>query len=106
MYLEDMLEFCGDVLTYTAGHDGNSLRRDAMRLDATLRKLSLIGEAATRVPQAIRARAPDIPWRRIVAARNRMMHTCQGIDRSAVWSMVSKDVPALQAARRALLDRL
>lgn len=106
MHLEDMLEFCGDVLAFTTGHDGESLRRDAMRLDATLRKLSLIGEAATRIPEAIRARAPDIPWRRIVAARNRVMHAYQGIDMSAVWSMISKDVPALQASLRALLDRL
>ncbi len=61
VHLEDMLEFCGDVLAYTTGHDGESLRRDAMRLDATLRKTPLIGEAATRIPEANRARAPDIP---------------------------------------------
>ena len=106
MYLEDMLEFCGDVLAYTAGHDGEALQRDSMRLDATLRKLSLIGEAATRVPEVIRDKAPDVPWRRIVAARNRVMHAYQGIDISAVWSMVSRDIPALQAALRALLQRL
>lgn len=49
MYLEDMLEFSETVLAYTAGHNPDSLVADAMRLDATLRKLSLIGEAANRV---------------------------------------------------------
>lgn len=43
MYLEDMLEFCDSVLVYTADQDAKSLGADAMRLDATLRKLSLIG---------------------------------------------------------------
>lgn len=55
-----------------------------MRLDATLRNLSLIGEAAMRVPDAIRVLAPDIPWRKIVGTRNRLMHAYQGTEMSAI----------------------
>lgn len=106
MYLEDMLEFCDSVLAYTAGQDARSLAADPMRLDATLRKLSLIGEAATRVPEAIRALAPDIPWRKIVATRNRMIHAYQTTEMSPLWSIVSSDVPALRVALQALLQRM
>ena len=77
-----------------------------MRLDATLRKLSLIGEDALRVPDDIRALSPDTPWRKIVATRNRLMHAYQGTEVSAVWSIVSVDVPALRVALQALLQRL
>lgn len=106
MYLEDMLEFCESVLTYTAGHTARSLGADAMRLDATLRKLSLIGEAARRVPEDIRASAPDIPWRKIIATRNRVIHVYQDTEMSALWSIVSSDVPALHLALQALLLRM
>ena len=106
MYLEDMLEFCNSVLAYTSGYDAQSLGADAMRLDATLRKLSLIGEAATRVPEAMRALAPDIPWRKIIATRNRMIHAYQDTEMSALWSILSADVPALQVALQALLQRM
>ena len=106
MYLEDMLEFCNAVLAYTAGQDSRSLAADAMRLDATLRKLSLIGEAATRVPEAIRALAPGIAWRKIVATRNRMIHAYQDTEMSPLWSIVSSDVPALRLELQALLKRL
>lgn len=34
--------------------------------DATLRNIELIGEAATHIPDAIRAENSDIPWRMIV----------------------------------------
>lgn len=64
MYLEDMLEFCDSVLVYTADQDAKSLGADAMRLDATLRKLSLIGEAATRVPEASVSWPPTFPGAR------------------------------------------
>lgn len=103
VYIEDMLEFSEDVLIYTQGQSLESLRTDAMRLDATLRKLSLIGEAAARVPDDIRSLAPDIPWRKVVGAHYLSMHAYQATEMSAIWSIVSMDVPALQRALQSLL---
>jgi uncharacterized protein with HEPN domain len=106
IYLEDMLEFSGDVLAYTQGFTLQTWQQDPMRVDASLRKLSLIGEAATRVPEAVRAQAPEIPWRKIIGLRNRLMHAYPATDASAIWSVIDKDLPALQAALRDLLDKL
>jgi uncharacterized protein with HEPN domain len=106
IYLEDMLEFSGDVVSYTQGLTLQAWRADAMRVDATLRKLSLIGEAATRVPDSIRELAPAIPWRKIVGLRNRLMHAYPATDESAIWTIVVGDVPALQLALSALLQQL
>ncbi len=106
IYLEDMLEFSGDVVAYTEGTSLESWQADAMRVDATLRKLSLIGEAATRVPDDIRALAPAIPWRKIVGLRNRLMHAYPATDDSAIWTIVMGDVPALQASLKTLLEQL
>ncbi len=101
-----MLEFSGDVLAYTQGFTLQTWQQDPMRVDASLRKLSLIGEAATRVPEAVRAQAPEIPWRKIIGLRNRLMHAYPATDASAIWSVIDKDLPALQAALRDLLDKL
>jgi uncharacterized protein with HEPN domain len=106
MYLEDMLAFCDDALSYTGGQDIDTLSADRMRLDATLRKLTLIGEAASRVPDSVRDLAPDIPWRKIVGTRNRLMHAYQGTEMSAVWSIVTQDLPALRVALQSLLTRV
>lgn len=76
---------------------------DAMRWDATLRNLELIGEAATHVPDELRERAPALPWRQVIATRNRLIHAYLGIDADTVWSIVSEDVPEL---RRELLRLL
>ncbi len=106
MYLEDMLEFSQDVVGYTRGLTLAAWQADAMRVDASLRKLSLIGEAATRVPDAIRSQAADIPWRKIVGLRNRLMHAYPATDDSAIWSIVTGDVPALQGSLKQLLAKL
>lgn len=73
-YVEDMVTFCDKVLGFTQGLDGTSFAADVMRYDATLRNLELIGEAATHVPGDVRALVPDVPWRMIVAVRNRLIH--------------------------------
>ncbi len=75
-----------------------------LRYDATIRKLELIGEAATQVPEAVRRECADIPWHMIVATRKRMIHGYLGID--TLWSLVNKDVPVHLPKLRALRDAL
>jgi len=77
-----------------------------MRYDAILRNLELIGEAATHVDDALRALAPDIPWRLIVATRNRVAHAYLGIAPETVWSILRDDLPPLVNALHALLAAL
>jgi len=75
-----------------------------LRYDATIRKLELIGEAATQVPEAVRRECADIPWHMIIATRNRMIHGYLGID--TLWSLVNQDVPVHLPKLRALRDAL
>ena len=103
LYLEDMLRFCERVLAYRGAMDMPALRADAMRFDAVLRNVELIGEAATHVPDTVCAAHPDIPWRLVVATRNRLIHGHLGIDDDTVWSIVSEDVPALRERLSELL---
>ncbi len=68
--------------------------------------LQVIGEAANHLSAELVAGHPEIPWRRIVAARNILVHQYFGIDEGTVWAMVSEDLPALEASIQAILDGL
>jgi len=103
-YVEDMLAFCDKALVYTRGLDRSTFAADSMRYDATLRNLELIGEAATHVPVAVRDAHADVPWRLVVAVRNRLIHGYLGIDDDTLWSIVSDDLVPLRAALTRLLD--
>ncbi len=102
-YVEDMLAFCDKALAYTQPLDRASFRVDAMRYDATLRNLKLIGEAATHVSAEVRAGSPEVPWRLVVAVRNRLIHGYLGIDDDTVWSILRDELPSLRAALLRLL---
>lgn len=105
-YLDDMIDFAGKVLNYTDGFDQAGFVTSGLTYDATLRNLELIGEAATHIPDEVRAKYPDIPWRMIIATRNRLIHGYLGIDDDTLWSIVRDDVPNLLTQLRSLKKEL
>jgi uncharacterized protein with HEPN domain len=102
-YVQDMLTFATRALDYTAGFDRDSFVADRRTYDATLRNPAQIGEAATHVPEAARKAHPDVPWRRVIATRNRLIHAYLGIDDDTLWSIVQDDLPLLRRSVEELL---
>jgi len=105
-YLDDMIGFVEKALAYSKGFDQAGFESSGLNYDATLRNLELIGEAATHIPEPIRAAHPSIPWRQIIATRNRLIHGYLGIDNDTLWSIISGDLPALLRALRAFNEQV
>ena len=101
-YVDDMIAFAEKVLAYTAGMDQPAFVANSLVYDATLRNLELIGEAATHVPDDVRQACPDVPWRTVIATRNRLIHAYLGIDNDTLWSIVVTDAPVLLPSLRAM----
>ena len=101
-YVDDMIAFAEKVLTYTAGLDQSAFVANTLVYDATLRNLELIGEEATHVPDDVRQAHPEVPWRMVIATRNRLVHAYLGIDNDTLWSIVVTDVTALLPMLRAV----
>lgn len=105
-YLDDMIEFAEKVIAYTDGLDQATFVAGGLNYDATVRNLELIGEAATHIPEAIRAENSQIPWRQVIATRNRLIHGYLGIDNDTLWSIVRDDILPLLDQLVALRARL
>ena len=101
-YLDDMIEFCEKVQSFTQNLHQEDFQRNAMCFDATVRNIELIGEAATHVPDSVRASAPHVPWRMLIATRNQLIHGYLGIDNDTLWSIIETDIPDLLGQLRAL----
>ncbi len=104
-YLEDMIDFAEKVLAYTDGLDQDGFVTSGLTYDATLRNLELIGEAATHIPDEVRSTHHEIPWRMIIATRNRLIHGYLGIDDDTLWSIIRDEVPELLSMLQRLKDR-
>ena len=94
-YLDDMIACAEKLITYTKGVDQASFIVSGLNYDAALRNLELIGEAATHVPELVRAAHPHVPWRLVIATRNRLIHGYLGIDNDVLWTIIQDDIPSL-----------
>jgi uncharacterized protein with HEPN domain len=104
-YLDDMVTFAEKVLAYSDGLDQQTFVSSGLNYDATLRNLELIGEAATHIPDSVRQLHDQIPWRQVIATRNRLIHGYLGIDNDTLWSIIQDDVPDLLQQLKLLKDQ-
>ncbi|TDB31222.1 MAG: DUF86 domain-containing protein [Deltaproteobacteria bacterium] len=100
-----MIDFAEKVLAYTAGLDQPGFVLSGLTYDATARNLELLGEAASRIPAEIRESASEIPWRQIIATRNRLIHAYLGIDNDILWNIIEQDIPLLLPQLKNLKSR-
>ena len=105
-YLDDMIKFSENVLTYSDGFEQAGFESTGLNYDATVRNLELIGEAATHIPDEIRGANSSVPWRLVIATRNRLIHGYLGIDNDTLWSIIHDDVPMLLKELKKLKSRI
>ncbi|MEI7844093.1 MAG: DUF86 domain-containing protein [Gallionellaceae bacterium] len=103
-YVSDMLEFAEKVLLYTDGLDQEKFVSSGLNYDATVRNLSMIGEAATRTPEHVRHFANLINWRQIIGTRNRLINGYLGLDNDIIWDIIQNEIPELIVQLTALIQ--
>jgi uncharacterized protein with HEPN domain len=105
VYLEDMLASCQNISRYTTGLTRQQLAADSKTLDAVVRNLEIIGEAAKSVPKDVRAAHPEIEWKKIAGLRDILIHQYFGIDVEIIWDIVQHKLPGLADQVRRILGR-
>ncbi len=57
--------------------------------------IQMIGEAAAGLSDGFIAQHPEVPWRQIIATRNRVVHGYFEVDLDILWDVAVIDVPLL-----------
>jgi uncharacterized protein with HEPN domain len=103
LYLEHIRDAIGLIEQYVRGRQREDLDRDPMLRQAIERNIEIISEASRRVPEAMKARHPEVPWRDIAAIGNILRHEYPAVNRDIIWRIATADVRRLAAAVDALL---
>lgn len=94
-YLQDMLEAIEKVAGFTCGTDEQRFRTDDKTVFAVVRALEILGEAAKNVPEDIRNRYPQVPWREIAGMRDKLTHEYFGVNLDVIWKAAQIELPRL-----------
>ncbi len=103
LYLVHIRDCVDRIVSYTSGK-GREWTQEPMILDAVCRNLEIIGEAANKLGEPYRLLHPAIPWRRIIGARNILIHAYDIVQPEVLEDVVERDLPMLRQQIVKLLE--
>jgi len=105
-YVDDVLNAMRDVRAYVGNMSFEAFAADQMKVDATHRKLEIMGEATKRLSPALRDAHPEIPWKKMAGMRDKLIHGYDEIELDEVFNAVTVVIPPLIPKVEAILNAL
>lgn len=97
IYLSHILDAIEKIDRYLAGTDYETFSANDMMIDAVVRELEIVGEAARNLSTSFVEEHADIPWDRIRAMRNVLIHEYFGVNLKVIWDTYNRNLPPLKA---------
>jgi len=103
VYLNDIHAAILRIETYAEGGE-ETFFHDGKTQDAIIRQISIIGEAVAKLPESLKSKYSEIPWKDIVGMRNIVIHDYADTDLPSVWETVERDLPLLKRTVEKILS--
>ena len=96
LFIEDILENINLIEDSVKKLSMDEFESDRLIVDASLRRLEIIGEAVKNLPASFKKEYSEIPWKDISGFRDVVIHTYFGVVLERVWNIIKKDLPILK----------
>lgn len=95
LLLREMIDAAKRICVVIGELDTDELRADDLRLESVLWNFTVLGEAATQVPEELKQRHSHIGWAQPTRLRNRIVHGYWSVDVSILHAAAVNDLPQL-----------
>jgi uncharacterized protein with HEPN domain len=80
--------------------------QDEKLIEAVERNLEKIGEAAACLPDDLRNKNPDVPWKSMIGLRNIVIHHYFGVDREILYQIAFRNIPETKPKIERILESI
>ena len=104
-YLLHICEAIEKIERYISTVDFDGFSDNDMMIDAVVRELEIIGEAARNLSDSFQEEHSEIPWHKIRAMRNTLIHEYFGVNLKVVWDTCKNDIMVLKTFIEKVLNK-
>jgi len=97
IYLKDIKKAIDSINNFIEGMNFEQFKSDDKTSSAVIRKFEIIGEATKNLPNIIKDKYPQIPWKDIAGMRDKLIHAYSEVDLNLVWKTILKRLPELKS---------
>ena len=104
LLLSDICQAIDRIEQYIEKLSFEAFSKDQKSVDAVVRNLEIVGEAANHLPDEFKGKYSEIEWHKVVGLRHRIVHEYFGIDLEIIWQILHKDLPELKSKLMQIMD--
>lgn len=105
-YLQDILDAVNDIESFVDDMTYEAFIKDRKTLNAVVRSIEIIGEASKNIPETMKTKYKELPWKQMAGMRDKLIHAYFGIDTETLWKAVKENIPPLKKAIQKILKEL
>ena len=104
-FADDILAAIDGIETALRGKSLEDLQSEWLLKLAIQRAMEIISEASRRLPDSIKAHAPNIAWRKISGMGNVLRHEYFAVSDTIIWDTIAIDLPDLKRAMNEIMTK-
>lgn len=104
VYVGHIKNCLGKIEKYTKELTIESFLKSEITQQGIIRYFEIIGEATTKISMDFKNKHTQVPWGKMKAMRNFLIHDYDEIDLNLVWDTIQIDVPGLKNTIEEILN--
>jgi len=93
LFLKDIINAMNKIFNYIEKMTKEEFKKDDRTIDAVLRNIEIIGEAANKLSEKIYKENESVPWGRMIGLKNIVIHEYFGVDLNIIWQVITVNLP-------------
>jgi len=105
LYLKDILDAMESIEKFVQDMNFDDFKQDDKTVSAVIRKFEIIGEATKQIPEDMRLKSSEAPWKEMAGMRDRLIHSYFGVDYQLVWMTIKERIPKVKPYIKNILEK-
>ncbi len=106
LLLNDIIDAISAIERFVEGVNFEEFRSNDEKSSAVIRKFEIIGEATKSLPEDLKEKYPEIPWREMAGFRDKLIHFYFGIKYELVWQAIKNRLPQLKLLIKKIIENM